>query len=113
MYVWECVARYVNVLRVCDHPPRRSGSEARPGVVAGASSVGLCSPWGSSNPHPPRVSPAGLGGKMGSRGLGLALACCLLLAFACGLVLGRVPRGQQEQEEQEGTREPPMDHAER
>lgn len=101
------------MLRVCDHPPRRSGSEARPGVVAGASSVGLCSPWGSSNPHPPRVSPAGLGGKMGSRGLGLALACCLLLAFACGLVLGRVPRGQQEQEEQEGTREPPMDHAER
>ena len=50
---------------------------------------------------------------MGSRGLGLTLACCLLLAFACGLVLGRVPRGQQEQEEQEGTREPPMDHAER
>lgn len=55
----------------------------------------------------------GLGGKMGSRGLGLALVCCLLLAFACGLVLGRVPRGQQEQQEQEGTREPPMDHAER
>ncbi|XP_044794570.1 complement C1q tumor necrosis factor-related protein 1 isoform X2 [Bubalus bubalis] len=55
----------------------------------------------------------GLGGKMGSRGLGLALACCLLLAFACGLVLGRVPHGQQEQQEQEGTREPPMDHAER
>ncbi|KAM7232546.1 hypothetical protein CapIbe_017307 [Capra ibex] len=49
---------------------------------------------------------------MGSRGLGLALVCCLLLAFACGLVLGRVPRGQQEQQEQEGTREPPMDHAE-
>ena len=47
---------------------------------------------------------------MGRRGLGLALACCLLLAFACGPVLGRVPLGQQEQE---GTREPLLDHAER
>lgn len=96
-----------------DHPPRRSGSEAPPRVVAGVNSMGLFSPWGSSSPHPPCVSPAGLGGKMGSRGLRLALACCLLLAFACGLVLGRVPHGQQEQQEQEGTREPPMDHAER
>lgn len=50
---------------------------------------------------------------MGSRGLGLTLAGCLLLAFACRLVLGRVPRGQQERQEPEGTREPPMDHAER
>nr|XP_045369470.1 complement C1q tumor necrosis factor-related protein 1 [Camelus bactrianus]XP_045369471.1 complement C1q tumor necrosis factor-related protein 1 [Camelus bactrianus]XP_045369473.1 complement C1q tumor necrosis factor-related protein 1 [Camelus bactrianus] len=50
---------------------------------------------------------------MGSRALGLALACCLLLAFACGLVLGRVPRGQEEQQEQEGTKDPPLDHTER
>lgn len=50
---------------------------------------------------------------MGSRGLGLVLACCLLLTFACGPVLGRVPPGQQEQQEQEGTREPPLDPAER
>lgn len=50
---------------------------------------------------------------MGSRGPGLTLACCLLLAFAWGPVLGRVPRGQQEQQDQEGTEEPPLDHTER
>ncbi|XP_008574388.1 PREDICTED: complement C1q tumor necrosis factor-related protein 1 [Galeopterus variegatus] len=51
---------------------------------------------------------------MGSCGRGLMLACCLLLAFACGPVLSRVPRGQQEQQEQEGTLEPPppLDDAE-
>lgn len=47
---------------------------------------------------------------MGSRGLRLVLACCLLLAFACGPALGRVPRDLQEQE---GTEEPLLDHAER
>lgn len=42
------------------------------------------------------------------------LACCLLLAFACGPVLGRVPRDQQEQQEElEGTKEPLPDHTER
>lgn len=50
---------------------------------------------------------------MGSGGPGLVLACCLLLALACGSVLGRVPRDQQEQQEQEGTKEPPLDHTER
>ncbi|XP_035940425.2 complement C1q tumor necrosis factor-related protein 1 isoform X1 [Halichoerus grypus] len=55
----------------------------------------------------------GTGRKMGSRGLRLVLACCLLLAFAWGPALGRVPRGPQELPEQEWTREPPRDHAER
>lgn len=51
---------------------------------------------------------------MGSGGPGLMLACCLLLAFACGPVLGRVPRDQQEQQEEpEGTKEPLPDHTER
>lgn len=51
---------------------------------------------------------------MGSGALGLTLACCLLLTFACGPVLGRVPRDQQEQQEQpEGTEEPLLDHTER
>uniref|UniRef100_A0A8C8YR00 C1q and TNF related 1 n=1 Tax=Prolemur simus TaxID=1328070 RepID=A0A8C8YR00_PROSS len=52
---------------------------------------------------------------MGSRGWGLALVCCLLLAFACGPALSLVPRVQQEQPEQEGTTEPPppLDHADR
>ncbi|XP_019499926.1 PREDICTED: complement C1q tumor necrosis factor-related protein 1 isoform X2 [Hipposideros armiger] len=49
--------------------------------------------------------------KMGSHGRGLMLACCLLLAFTCGPVLGRVSRGPQEQ--QEGTQEPLLEHAER
>lgn len=53
------------------------------------------------------VSPAGLARKMGSRGLGLTLTCCLLLAFAGGPVLGRAPWGQ------EGTEEPPLDRTER
>ncbi|KAK1330765.1 hypothetical protein QTO34_008703 [Cnephaeus nilssonii] len=47
---------------------------------------------------------------MGSRGPGRMMACCLLLAFACGPVLGRVPPGQEEQQEQEGTEEPLLDH---
>lgn len=59
------------------------------------------------------ASPAGHRGKMGSRALGLALACCLLLAFACGPALGREPRGQKEQQEPEGTKEPPLGHTER
>ena len=50
---------------------------------------------------------------MGSRGPRLVLACGLLLAFACGPALGRVPRGAQEPPEQEGTKEPPLDRAER
>lgn len=50
---------------------------------------------------------------MGSLGPGLMLACCLLLAFACGPVLGRVPPDQQEHPQQEGTKEPLLDHAER
>ncbi|XP_047613713.1 complement C1q tumor necrosis factor-related protein 1 isoform X1 [Phacochoerus africanus] len=59
-------------------------------------------------PHPsPIPSDPGLARKMGSRGLGLTLTCCLLLAFASGPVLGRVPRGQ------EGTEEPPLDRTER
>ncbi|XP_014442227.1 complement C1q tumor necrosis factor-related protein 1 isoform X1 [Tupaia chinensis] len=58
---------------------------------------------------------AGPGRTMGSRGRGLVLGCCLLLAFASGPVLGRVPRDQQGLQEQEGTEEPPPleDHAER
>ncbi|KAI5936220.1 Complement C1q tumor necrosis factor-related protein 1 [Manis javanica] len=56
---------------------------------------------------------AGHRGKMGSRALGLALACCLLLAFACGPALGREPRGQKEQQGPEGTKEPPLGHTER
>lgn len=50
---------------------------------------------------------------MGSHGPGLTLACCLLLAFTCGPVLGQATRGPQEQEEQEGTKEPLLEHAER
>lgn len=53
---------------------------------------------------------------MGPGGPGrVLLTSCLLLAFACGPALGRVPRDQQEpQEEPEGTREPPLlDHTER
>lgn len=50
---------------------------------------------------------------MGSLGPGLTLACCLLLAFACGPVLGRVSPGQQEHPQQEGTKEPLLDHTER
>lgn len=50
---------------------------------------------------------------MGSHGRGFMLACCLLLAFTWGPVLGRVSRGLQEQQEQEGTKEPLLDHAER
>nr|XP_012308992.1 complement C1q tumor necrosis factor-related protein 1 isoform X2 [Aotus nancymaae] len=55
------------------------------------------------------------GRKMGSRGQGLLLACCLLLAFACGPVLSRVPHDQREQQEWEGNEElpSPPDHAER
>ncbi|XP_077022258.1 complement C1q tumor necrosis factor-related protein 1 isoform X2 [Tamandua tetradactyla] len=55
---------------------------------------------------------------MGSRAL--RLGCCLLLAFAWGPGLGRVPRGQQKQEgthgdgKEEGTQEPPpLDQAKR
>ncbi|XP_017806531.1 complement C1q tumor necrosis factor-related protein 1 isoform X2 [Papio anubis] len=53
--------------------------------------------------------------KMGSRGQGLLLAYCLLLAFASGPVLSRVPHVQGEQQEWEGTEElpSPPDHAER
>uniref|UniRef100_A0A8C3X1I7 C1q and TNF related 1 n=1 Tax=Catagonus wagneri TaxID=51154 RepID=A0A8C3X1I7_9CETA len=58
-------------------------------------------------PGPLPSDPAGLGRKMGSCGLGLALACCLLLAFAGSPVLGRVPPGK------EGTEGPPLDHTER
>ncbi|XP_015998740.1 complement C1q tumor necrosis factor-related protein 1 isoform X2 [Rousettus aegyptiacus] len=61
-----------------------------------------------------RAPAGGHGGTMGSGGPGLMLACCLLLAFACGPVLGRVPRDQQEQQEEpEGTKEPLPDHTER
>lgn len=70
---------------------------------------------GRAHPVLPRASlSAGHGGTMGSGGPGLMLACCLLLAFACGPVLGRVPRDQQEQQEEpEGTKEPLPDHTER
>lgn len=63
-----------------------------------------------SSPVPMRVSSRAQR-KMGSHGWGLMLACCLLLAFTCGPVLGRVSRGPQEQ--QEGTQEPLLEHAER
>ncbi|XP_036196590.1 complement C1q tumor necrosis factor-related protein 1 isoform X2 [Myotis myotis] len=53
------------------------------------------------------------GGTMGSRRPGRVMACCLLLAFVCGPVLGRVPPDPEEQQEQEGTEEPLLDHAER
>ncbi|KAM5216784.1 complement C1q tumor necrosis factor-related protein 1 isoform 2-T2 [Hipposideros larvatus] len=76
-------------------------------------------PSGPERVGPPlvRASEAPAGGrgraqrKMGSHGRGLMLACCLLLAFTCGPVLGRVSRGPQEQ--QEGTQEPLLEHAER
>ncbi|XP_047562178.1 complement C1q tumor necrosis factor-related protein 1 isoform X2 [Lutra lutra] len=58
-----------------------------------------------------RTRAGGTGGTMGSRGLRLVLAGGLLLAFACGPVLGRVPRGLQEPPEQEGIKELPLDHA--
>lgn len=107
--VRECVSVSV---RVCGRPPR--GCRGVPGFVSLATArAGL-----SAGPAPARVLPrvcfpAGTGRKMGSRGLRLVLACCLLLAFAWGPALGRVPRGPQELPEQEGTREPPRDHAER
>lgn len=41
-----------------------------------------------------------------------ALAICLLLAFSCASVLARVPRGQPEPPEQEGTTAPPLSHTE-
>lgn len=41
------------------------------------------------------------------------LACCVLLALTCGPARGGVSRGPQEQQEQEGTKEPLLDHAER
>ncbi|XP_045691888.1 complement C1q tumor necrosis factor-related protein 1 isoform X2 [Phyllostomus hastatus] len=50
---------------------------------------------------------------MGSRGPGRALACCLLLAVACGPVLGHLPPDQRPLQEPEGTQEPPLDHTER
>ncbi|CAK6438581.1 unnamed protein product [Pipistrellus nathusii] len=46
---------------------------------------------------------------MGSRGPARVVACCLLLAFACGPVLGRVPPDQEEPQEPEGTEEPLRD----
>ncbi|XP_044103241.1 complement C1q tumor necrosis factor-related protein 1 isoform X2 [Neovison vison] len=55
----------------------------------------------------------GTGGTMGSRRLRLVLVGGLLLAFACGPVLGRVPRGLQEPPEQEWTKEPLLDYDER
>ncbi|XP_003818308.1 complement C1q tumor necrosis factor-related protein 1 isoform X2 [Pan paniscus] len=61
------------------------------------------------------MSATGPGRKMGSHGQGLLLVYCLLLAFASGLVLSRVPHVQGEQQEWEGTEElpSPPDHAER
>ncbi|XP_066237528.1 complement C1q tumor necrosis factor-related protein 1 isoform X2 [Saccopteryx leptura] len=59
-----------------------------------------------------RTPTGGHGGMMGSRGLGLMLAC-LLLAFTCGPVLGRLLPGEQEQQELEGTEEPLLGHTER
>ncbi|XP_036124838.1 complement C1q tumor necrosis factor-related protein 1 isoform X2 [Molossus molossus] len=50
---------------------------------------------------------------MGALGPGLVLACCLLLASAGGPALGRVPPGQQEPPQQEGTKEPLLGHTER
>ncbi|XP_060027876.1 complement C1q tumor necrosis factor-related protein 1 isoform X4 [Erinaceus europaeus] len=57
--------------------------------------------------------PLRLGGKMGCQALGFSLTSCLLLAFTCSLVLSRVPHGQPDPQEQEGTGEPPLDHTER
>ncbi|XP_010595213.1 complement C1q tumor necrosis factor-related protein 1 isoform X1 [Loxodonta africana] len=62
------------------------------------------------------ASAPGHGRKMGALALGLQLGCCLVLIFACAPVLGRTPRGQQNQQEHEatpgdskaeGTKEPP------
>lgn len=76
--------------------------------------VGLASPGVSATARVlPDVSPAGHCVTMGSLGPGLTLACCLLLTFACGPVLGRMSPGQQEHPQQEGTKEPLLDHTER
>lgn len=68
------------------------------------------------SPCPPALSgasPSRARRTMGFRGPGRALACCLLLAFACGPVLGHGAPDQRDPQEPEGTQEPLLDHAER
>uniref|UniRef100_A0A8I3NSZ9 C1q and TNF related 1 n=5 Tax=Canis lupus TaxID=9612 RepID=A0A8I3NSZ9_CANLF len=84
----------------------------------GAQDRGLSPRWQEALPgdalSPGRRGPAGRrggrGARMGSGAPTLVLACCVLLTFACGAGLGRAPRGAREQE---GTKEPPLDHTER
>lgn len=84
------------------------------GVRGSGPSLGLLLCRARPSPSPSLVCfPAGTGGTMGSRRLRLVLVGGLLLAFACGPVLGRVPRGLQEPPEQEWTKEPLLDYDER
>nr|XP_025855666.1 complement C1q tumor necrosis factor-related protein 1 isoform X3 [Vulpes vulpes] len=69
--------------------------------------------WPEARREPGGEAPAGRGARMGSGAPTLVLACCVLLTFACGAGLGRAPRGTRELREQEGTKEPPLDHTER
>lgn len=72
--------------------------EGRDGIVVGGK---------RETPKKPR--------KMGSRGQGFMLGCCLLLAVTWGPVLSLVPRVQEEQQEWEETEEltSPLDHVTR
>lgn len=85
------------------------GSAGRAAALGGPGGRG----GGRLSPRPSVCLPAGRGARMGSGAPTLVLACCVLLTFACGAGLGRAPRGAQELREQEGTKEPPLDHTER